>query len=219
MTNGVTHPANLTVAPFADDDLDDGVHGSARRLAAANRDARRQCAATIENDAAGQPRQVVRVGFAEHAGFVGALELVTWVTDLFGEVAVIRQDDQAFRVVVESSDGIEIPVDAGTREQIDDGRPALRIRSGAHHPSWLEHQQMPLPGRLFSDPPAIDADLVALGVGFRAELNHRLMVHLDPALPNQLFRRATGRDASMGEDFLEADLHREQFLAAPQRAD
>ena len=73
-----------------------------------------------------------------------------------GEVAVVGQDDQPFGVVVEPADRIEVALDAGARQQIDHGRPPLRIGARAHHAGRLVHEQVAPLGRPL-EAPAIDA--------------------------------------------------------------
>ena len=45
------------------------------------------------------------------------------------EIAITRQQQQPFRVVVEPADRIDVVADAAAREEIDDRRPMLRIRA------------------------------------------------------------------------------------------
>ena len=85
-----------------------------------------------------------------------------------GELAVVREDDQALGVVVEPADRIEVALDAGARQQIDHRRPALRVRPRADHAARLVNQQVPALGRL--EPAAVDLDLVAIRIGLGAEL-------------------------------------------------
>ena len=64
--------------------------------------------------------EVVRVGDAEHAGFVHARHAVTRMGEPRGEVAVVGQDQQTLGVEIEPADRIDVVAHAG--EQIDHRR-------------------------------------------------------------------------------------------------
>ena len=75
-----------------------------------------------------------------------------------GEVAVVGQEEQPFRVEVEAADRIHVLADAG--QQIDHRRPTLRIRSRRHVPARLVQQQVSMMlDHLHTA--AVDADVVA----------------------------------------------------------
>jgi hypothetical protein len=124
---------------------------------------------------------------------------MAWMREARRQLAFVGEEQQAFRVVVESSDRIDALADA--RQQIDDRRPALRIDDGRHIPARLVQQE--IAERLaHGDSPAVDPDVVVFRIGFRAELAHDGAVHADAALEHQAFGGAPGGHAGGGEDFL-----------------
>ena len=87
-------------------------------------------AAAFERNAARQPIQVVRVGQSLHPHLVLPLDPVPWMREVRGQLAVAGEQEQAFGVVVEPSDRVDVLLDATLRQQIDDRRPVLWIRAG-----------------------------------------------------------------------------------------
>ena len=89
----------------------------------------------------------------------GAIELVARMRHALGEIAVVGQDDQALGVEVEAADRIEVAADTGARDQVDDGRAPLRIRSGADDAAGLVQEQVAATGRGLQAA-SVDLDLV-----------------------------------------------------------
>src|SRR5262249_25561918 len=116
-----------------------------------------------------------------------------------GEIAVVRQDEQALRVVIEAADGVDVL--AYALQKIDDRRALLRIRPRRHVPARLVEQQIHVTlGDL--DAPAVDADVVAGRVGLRAQLANRFAVDAHAALEHQLLAGAARRDPGLRENLL-----------------
>jgi len=54
------------------------------------------------------------------------------------------------------------------------------------------------------DPLPVDADVVAIGIGFRAQLEDGRAVDRDASVRDEGFSGAPGRDAGSGENFLQS---------------
>jgi hypothetical protein len=202
MADGFAHPTHLAIAAFADADQDYRL--VVAREGGSRPDVRRRRAPAVEHDAVREPVEDARLRHAAHAGFVEAFDAMPRVRQARRQLAVVGQQQQAFRVVVESPDRIDALADAA--QQIHDGRPALRIDHRGHESARLVEQQ--IAERLaHGDAAAVDADVVPIGIGFRAELAHHGAVHADTALAHQVFRRASRADAGGGENFLKTVRH------------
>ena len=105
-------------------DVSPSVRRSAQQL-----DVRRAGAAALDDDAARQPIDVVRVGHAEHLRFVHALDLVPGMGQRGGEIAVVGQNQQPFRIEIEPADRVDVLAHAF--QQIEHGRPLFRDRTAS----------------------------------------------------------------------------------------
>src|SRR5439155_5752529 len=96
---------------------------------------------------------------------------------------------------------------ADAAQQIDDRRPPLWIRARRDVAARLVQQQVPV---LLDDlhPAAVDANVVARGIGLAAKLADRGAVHLHASVEHELLARAARGDSRVREDFLKA-LHTE----------
>ena len=120
------------------------------------------------------------------------------------EVSIVGQDQKAFRIVVETSDGKHPLRDPA--EEIRYNRPSLRIVKRRHIALWFMEQNID-PLCITRDQSAIHADFVPVGVRLCSRFHHHGLVDGNPAFGDHLFRRATGRDARAREDFLYAFFH------------
>jgi hypothetical protein len=201
VADGVAHVAHLPRAPLvqrnrherlvlarAEAGLDQPHHGG-RGPAAPN------------HHAAPQPLERAVVGHAADACGVLALDLVARVQQARREVAVVGEQQQAFRVVVEPAHRVDVLPHAW--QQVEDGRPALRVLPRRHVATRLVEQDVAV-ARGHAHALAVDADVVAGRIGSRAQLEHGDAVHRHPAVHDQRFRRAPRGDAGGGENLLEA---------------
>jgi hypothetical protein len=92
---------------------------------------------------------------------------VARVCNAKGELAVVREDDQSFGVVVEASDRIDLLRDLAA-QQVDDRRPSLGVVRRRHHGGGLVQQDVaqPLGG---AQPLAVDLHGVAREVSLVPE--------------------------------------------------
>jgi len=199
--DGVAHVADLAGAPFVDGNRQQRLilPGAEARLHHA--DHRRRGAAALDRHAAPQALERALAGHAADARVVLALDLVARVQQPRGELAVVGQQQQAFRVVVQPANRVDVL--AHVRQEVEHGRPVLRVLPRGHVPAGLVEQDVAA-ARRRAHALAVDADVVAVGVGPAAELGYRGAVHRHAAVEDQPLRRAPRRDAGGGEDLLEA---------------
>ena len=113
----------------------------------------------------------------------------SWMRQHRRQVAVARQDQQAFRLVVESSDRIDVVADPVAREKVDDRRTMLRIDAAGDVAAGLVQEKVTATCRRLDSSP-IDPDVVRLRIRFRSELQNRRVVDRDAALRDELLRGA-----------------------------
>ncbi len=113
------------------------------------------------------------------------------------ERAVVRQEQHAGRVAIEPPDGNDAHVAA---DEVDDGRPPLRVARGRDRPARLVEQHVP--ERLLPDLAAVDAHDVR-GLDERVELA-RSAVHSHAPGLDQLVRAAARGDTGSSEVGVEA---------------
>ena len=129
---------------------------------------------------------------------VDALDAVARVGQAVGELAVVRQQDQAGRRRIEPADRVKPPLAV---DELGDDRPAVGVLGGRDHARRLVHE--PDLARLRRDGPAVDLHParvvhVARGVG------HDRAAHAHAAVGDQLLGRAPGSDARVREVSREA---------------
>jgi hypothetical protein len=176
------------VLPRAQPCVDEAHHGRGR-------------APPLDGDAAPQPPQVGLVRHAAHPRVVLALDLVLGVEQALHERAVVCEQQQPFRVVVEAAHGVDVLADTG--QQVQHGGPALRVLPGGHVATRLVEQDVPVPRRDAHALP-VHADVVAIRVGLRPQLDDGGTVDRHAAARDEHLRGASRRDAGRGQDLLEA---------------
>jgi hypothetical protein len=130
---------------------------------------------------------------------IGLGKLVFRVCDQVREIAVIRQDQHAFGVVVQTAHGIDADLDA--LQQVLHRGPAFRVGHGRDKARGLVQHDIDL--RLLRiDELAVDFDMVLVRVGLGAQLGHHLAVHAHPAFGDKRFRGASGGYPRGGYDLL-----------------
>ncbi len=174
------------------------------RAALDHRDVGGQRPHAVERDAVAQPPQRGLIGHARDGGSIGALDAVSRMGELGGQVAVVGQQQQAFGVVVQPADRVDVLVHAA--QQIDHGRAPLRIGPGGHEAGGLVEQDVAL-GFGAAHAPAVHADVVLVGVGLGAQLANGRAVDRHAAFGNQRLGGPPRRDARLRQDLLEALLH------------
>src|SRR5688572_24889367 len=156
MTDRVAHLPDLTIAAFTNDERQQPLRAGVAGEASQQTDRRRRRLAPIDHEAARETLEEPRFGNAADDDFVLALDAVTRMRELRREIAVARQQQKSFRVVVEPADGIDVLANAALREQIDDRRPLLRIGSARDVAArFVEEDVAEASWRL--DPSSIDA--------------------------------------------------------------
>jgi hypothetical protein len=147
-----------------------------------------------------EPIQRIRSRHAPHPRVVLPLHLVLRVQQALHERPVVREQQHAFGVVVEAPDRIDVLPHIG--QKIEHGRSPLGILPRCHVAARLVEQDVAMTLREV-DPLPVDADVVAIGVGFRAQLEDGRAVDRDASVRDERFRGAPGGDAGSGENFLQ----------------
>jgi len=214
------HLAQLAVAALGEGDLEPGVFAAADLLdlcglgedAVAAASANLVEAAAVDHDAAAEVVDSLRCGRAGDFDEVGLFYSRCCFGELVGEVAVVGHEQQAFRQVIETPDGVEareLHVLADglllrvLAEELEDGGAMLGVVCCGDVAARLVDHEVAL--RLGAvEQLAVDADVVFGGVGAGAEFGDDLAVDDDAAFEDDLFGLAAAGDAGLGEDLLQA---------------
>jgi len=120
----LAHLADLAVASFAD------THDQQRSASTLDHlNVCRPCSLSLDHHAAAEALHVVFVGRTGHACFVNPDDLMARVRQSRGQVAVVCENQQTFGVEVQTADWIDVFTHV---DEIDDGRPLLRVRARGH---------------------------------------------------------------------------------------
>src|SRR5688500_13040546 len=123
----------------------------------------------VEHDPLRQPLERAFVGNAFDTRLVLPRDGVARVGELRGEVAVARDDQQSFGLVIEPTHRIHVLTNAPLGEQIHDRRPPLRVGAARDVPARLVEEDVAPPWRLFQAA-AVYTDVVGVRIGLRPEL-------------------------------------------------
>ena len=191
MPNRLAHLPHLAVPPFA--------HRDAHMAGAEDLHLSRPGFVAVDDDALLQAGQVMIVGYAEDPCFIHPCHAVARVREFRGEVAVIGQNEEPFGIEVEPSNGVHIVAHAA--EQVDDRRTALGIGTRRDVASRLVQQQVKAALDEL-DAAAVNADIIARGVGLGPELADGRAVDGHTSVEHELLRRAPRRDPRLGQNLL-----------------
>lgn len=200
MADGVAHAANLTIAPFADRNPQDAMPVTPSRIE--QRHVCRTRPPAIQRNAGPQPIERVRIRHSNHLGHISPLDAVSRVCQSGRQRPVVREQQQAFRVVVEPTDRIDVLADAA--EQIEYGRSPLRIRAGRDESARLVEQDVPQPF-VYLDTPAVHPDVVDRRIGLRAHFLDGSAVDRDAAAGDQRLGGTPRSDAGLRQELLESN--------------
>jgi len=182
VADGLAHPPHLAIPALSEHELQQALLAPPPGERLENAHARRRRPAAVDDHAALQPGDDPGIRHAAHHGVIRLLHAVARVREPGGQVAVVGDDEQAFRVVIEAPDGVDVVADSG--EQIEDRRAALRVRPCRDVSRRLVQQDVARPPG-GADAPAVHADVVAGRIGLRAELAHDDAVDRDAPLHDQ----------------------------------
>jgi hypothetical protein len=199
MPDGFEHPPHLPIAPLTNGHADETIPVATSFVH--EHDVGRHCAVAVERDARPEPVQRLFVRHPRDPGFIGALDAVTRMRELGGELAVVGQEQQPFGVVVEPPDRVDIL--AHTGEQLDDRAAPLRIRSRRDDAGRFVEQDVAMSlGCL--DSAAVHLDLAGGRIDLHAHLGDGLPIDHHAAFRDQLFCGTPRRDAGLGKHLLES---------------
>ena len=207
------HFANLAVAALDEDHFVPGIVGLAEKaeagggghdaalIAAGGRRAGLSDLGTaIDHDAVAELVDRRERGFTADFDEVGFLDAGGGAGEGVGEVAVVGHEEEAFARVVEAANGKDA---LASFEEVGDGGAVFGVAGGGDVAlRFVENVVARTLGAM--EELAVDANVVAGGVGFGAEFGDGLAVDLDAAAGDQLFGLAARGDAGGGNDFLQA---------------
>jgi len=185
MSDRLAHAAHLAVPALVEHQLEAG------RAEAA--DARRRRDAVLELDALREQLQRLVRRLAPRLDLVDLLDAVARVCEPVGERAVVREQEDAGGVDVEPPHRHDARL---VLDEIDDGRPPLRVAGGRDDTRRLVQQHV---GELLPrNRLAVDEHLVS-GLDERVQLAGR-PIHLHPPGLDQLVGLAARRDTGAREE-------------------
>ena len=158
-------------------------------------------AAAVDRDPSPQPLELVLAGHAAHAREILALDFMLRMQQPLHELAVVRQQQQALGVVVEAADGVDVLPHVG--QQVEHGRPALGVLPRRHVAAGLVEEDVAVALR-DADALPVEADVVVIRIGPRAECEDRRPIHRDAAVRDEDLGGAPRRDTGGREDLLES---------------
>jgi hypothetical protein len=216
MSDLFEHPPDLPIAAFRERDLVPGVVALAHNLDLRRQRSDRERAAAFAGtlpsfalchgrfggklDAGSEPVELLFAGLAAYLDKIGLRDVRGRSSQLLHQVAVIGEQQESLGVEIEAPDGEDALADIAN--EIHDGGAAFGIADRGHElPGLVEHDVDMLLGAL--DAFAVDADIVGLKVGFRAERGYGFTVNGYTSASDELLCLATGSIACGGEDLLQ----------------
>ena len=195
MANSFHHPANLSLAALTQTQFQEGsgffdTHNSGRRGVGGT---------VLELYAFGEATQGLIADGAFDVDQIGLGDAETRMSESLGEVSVVRQEQQALAVHVETTNRIHPSL---SRHRPNDRGAPLRIRRGAHH-SYRLVEQVVDQLRVHRQRNPIDGHPGRRSVDFLAQMG-RTSVYCDAALTNQILCRPSRGDAGVGDEFLQS---------------
>jgi len=185
------------LASFAQADLEPRLAG--QRLHSSH--AARHHDAVVQADTPAKPAECASVWYAMHLHVIDALDAVRRMQQAVRQRAVVRQEQQAAALEVESTDGINALAELG--EQLPHGRAPLRIGQRADDAARLV-QHDGARWRAPRKPLPVECDLVPQRIGACSQLADHRAVHAHAPGTDQLLGVAPRGDAEPAQDLLQA---------------
>ena len=139
-----------------------------------------------------------------HPDLVALDDPVRWMGDPLGEIAVRRQDEQAFRILVESAGAGQSGVPQLFRQEVENRLFLVRVGVGADVVPGLVQNEGRVVLLAGQDPLSVHPDdRTSGGDGFTDP--GRATVNFDAPSPDQFFGFAPRTHAGLGQEFLETN--------------
>ena len=169
-----------------------------------------------------QARRERGIEVAVQRDFVALQNVARGVNDAVRQIAVVRDQQQAFAVFVQPPDAEKLVRGVFRRNQIEDRSGVVRVEIRADAAARLVHHQNDAGTRLERNFLPVQAHVVFAGNDALAEFGDAA-VHGNRALGDQFFRRAARTDFCLREEFLQSDaffrcFHRMKKNAASLKA-
>jgi hypothetical protein len=196
------HPVDDVIDSFEDDELED----QSLRCLAQDAKLAGDDAMTTDDDAVADALQGLRGWSGQRQNLVLLVKPITRMHDAVGDITVVGQQEDAFRVTIEPANRIDaLP----NLDQIHDGPPVSLILGRRDIATWLV--QNDIAGTLRPQYFAVDSNLRPLRIDAGAELRDNLAVDGDTSRPYEIFGGAAGPDAASCHHALQA-FHSSVFL-------
>ena len=154
----------------------------------------------VQSQARGKGRRIGGIRRSLHPGVIYLIHMVFGTEQPVGQLPVVRQQQQALRILVKPSHRRKATAAAGLRHQIHH-RGLAFVLGGCQHSRRFVQQQIQIP--LAAHRHAVHGD----GCCFRGNLHIRRgcrhAVHQHAALPHQFLYFPTGGDPSVGNDLIQ----------------
>lgn len=195
MADGFDHPLHLMLPSFVNRDFEPGIAFRPADLV----HLRRRREAIFQFDA---PLKHFNLGIVEHTldlDQIGFRNMVAWMEQGLGQIAVIGQQHEPLAVEIQPSDRKHAHRDSV--QEILHGRATLRIVQGGHDVLRLVEDEIDIrlrrPQML-----AVDLDVVPVRIDLGAELLHHAAVDRHAAGRDQLLSLAPRGQPCAGDEFL-----------------
>ncbi len=145
-------------------------------------------------DATDEPLEVVLRRRPVQAHEVVLRHFVAGVCEEVGEMAVIREDEEAFAVHIEAANGMELNI--ADRDEVEDGFAVLLVAGRGHESGRLVQGEVAIAAAVDGD--TIEGDLVCFGVGSGTKGRLLDAIHCDTAFSDEQLSRAARCNARIG---------------------
>ena len=199
-SDGLAHLADLPEAALVDDQLD---HDRVESGIDAAHPRRPGDEALVEAHTAGEPAELIATGLLREADAVDLLHAVARVHQLVREIAVVREQQQATGVRVETPDGVHART---ARHELADRATAFGIVERRDHTDGLV-EDVVHELRATADRTAVHGHVVSLLVDAHADLTHRLAIDPDAALDDELVTLPARADTAVRQVLVESHGH------------
>ncbi len=200
MPHGFAHLPDLARSAFVNGERQHGLIASRPKPDRNQVDPGGRRAPAVDHDAPPEALERVFIGHAAHPGVIDALDFVPRMQEPGRQCSVVRQDEQPFRVIVETADRIHVVADVA--DQLHDRSPSAGVRAGGEIPSGLVEQDVAEAPRRLNAPP-IHPDVVSNRVRPGSKLRHDRPVDRDASLSDECFGGSPRRHAGRRKDLLQ----------------
>ena len=135
-------------------------------------------------------------------GDVGLLNLVLGVHDVLAELAIVRHENQAFGIIIQTAhvENTLVLVSDDVAQSVA----SLGILHGAQHAFRLVQSERDMIG-IHANTGAVHTDFLMFRIDASAQFGNKLAVDFDTSFSNDLFTFATGSESCLSKKLLQTD--------------